>query len=123
MRLDVWLWTTRAFRSRTLATAAVRAGHVRVNGSPVKPSFKISIGDTVRIRESGHERVWEVKALPPKRLGAPLARECYVDHSPPRVNIWGSLPVREPGSGRPTKKDRRQLEKLRGEEWARHSRR
>ncbi len=123
MRLDVWLWTTRAFRSRSLATAAVRAGHVRVNGSPAKPSYKLAAGDTVRIRDRGHERVWEVVSLPPKRLGAPLARKCYVDHSLPKPNIYGSLPVREPGTGRPTKKERRQLEKLRGEEWARHSRR
>ena len=84
MRIDVWLWTTRQFRSRSLATAAVRAGHVRVNGATVKPSYQVSIGDTVRVRVHGFDRVLEVLSLPPKRLGAPLAVKCYVDHSPPR---------------------------------------
>lgn len=123
LRIDAWLWTTRAFRSRTLAAQAVRGGHVRVNGSPVKPSYKIVPGDTIRIRVQGFDRILEVVSLPPKRLGAPLAQKAYIDHSPPRPKLYGALPVREPGSGRPTKKERRQLEKLRGEEWARHSRR
>ena len=65
----------------------------------------------------------EVVSLPPKRLGAPLAREAYIDHSPPRPRIYGGIPLRDPGSGRPTKKERRQLEELRGEEWSKHSRR
>lgn len=123
MRIDAWLWTTRQFRSRSLATTAVRAGHVRVNGSTVKASYKVAPGDVVRVRVEGFDRVLEVVSLPPKRLGAPLARECYIDHSPPRPRMYGGVPMREPGSGRPTKKERRQLEALRGEEWARHSRR
>ncbi len=123
MRIDLWLWATRQFKSRSLATAAVRAGHVRINDVPVKASAKVSIGDTVRIRVQGFDRVLEVKELPRTRLGAPLARECYADHSPPRPRLNGAIPLRDPGSGRPTKKERRQLEALRGEEWARHSRR
>ncbi len=123
MRTDVWLWTTRAFRSRSLATSAVRAGHVRVSGAVIKPSYKLSVGDEVRIRVQGFDRVLEVVSLPPKRLGAPLAKEAYLDHSPPRPKFYGGIPTRDPGAGRPTKKERRQLEELRGEEWAKHSRR
>lgn len=123
MRLDAWLWTTRQFKSRSLATATVRAGHVRVNDAPVKASFKVAPGDVIRIRVHGFDRIVEVVSTPPKRLGAPLARECYLDHSPPRPRLYGGIPVRDPGSGRPTKKERRQLEELRGEEWAKHSRR
>lgn len=123
MRIDAWLWTTRQFRSRSLATAAVRAGHVRVNDATVKASYKVVPGDVVRIRVQGFDRILEVVSLPAKRVGAPLAREAYIDHSPPRPRIYGGIPLRDPGSGRPTKKERRQLEELRGEEWARHSRR
>ncbi len=123
MRLDTWLWTTRQFRSRSLATAAVRGGHVRVNDQPVKASYKVVPGDLIKVREQGFDKIIEVVALPPKRLGAPLARECYIDHSPPRPRFYGGIPMRDPGSGRPTKKERRELEELRGEEWAKHSRR
>lgn len=123
VRVDVWLWTTRQFKSRSLATAAVRAGHVRVNDSVVKASFKVAAGDIVRIRVQGFDRVLEVISTPPKRLGAPLAQQAYLDHSPPRPKFFAGIGVREPGAGRPTKKERRQLEQLRGEEWAKHSRR
>ncbi len=123
MRIDVWLYNVRQFRSRSLAASAVRAGHVRVENQPVKASFSVRPGQTVRIRVHGFDRVLEIVSLPPKRLGAPLARECYVDHSPPRPRHFGSVPRRDPGAGRPTKKERRQLEKLRGPEWTKHSRR
>lgn len=123
VRIDAWLWTTRQFKSRSLATAAVRAGHVRVNDAPVKASYQVTPGDAVRIRVQGFDRVLEVVSMPPRRVSAPLAREAYLDHSPPRPKTYGAVPTRDPGSGRPTKKERRQLEELRGEEWAKHSRR
>lgn len=123
MRIDVWLWNTRQFRTRTLATDAVRGGHVKVNDTGVKPSYKVVPGDRVFIRVHGFDRLLEVVSLPPKRLGAPLAQKCYIDNSPPRPIYYGGVPRREPGTGRPTKKERRALEKLRGPEWAKHSRR
>lgn len=123
MRIDVWLWNIRAFRSRSLATTAVRAGHVRVNGSPVKASFKVKPGDIVKVRVQGFDRVLEVVSLPPKRLGAPEAQKCYIDSSLPRPKYFGPVAYRPKGAGRPTKKERRELEKLRGKEWAEHSRR
>lgn len=123
MRVDVWLWNVRVFRSRSLATTATRAGHVRVNGTPVKASYKVVPGDTIRVRIQGFDRILDVVSLPPRRLGAPEAQKCYVDTSPPRPKFVAPVGYRPPGAGRPTKKERRELEKLRGQEWARHSRR
>lgn len=123
MRVDVWLWNTRQFRTRTLSGNAVRAGHVKVNGTRVKPSYKVKPGDEVFIRAHGFDRKLKVVSLPAKRGGAPEARKAYIDNSPPRPIFYDGLPRREPGSGRPTKKERRALEKLRGAEWARAKRR
>ena len=123
VRVDVWLWAVRQLKTRSLATAAARGGHVRINGEPAKAAAPVRIGDEVRLRVDGFDRVLQVVALSKKRLGAPLATQCYVDVSPPRPSTYVPMAIRERGTGRPTKKERRQLEALRGEEWARHSRR
>ena len=115
VRLDAWLWSVRLFKTRSAATAACRAGHVRVNDQPVKPAQALRVGDEVKVRTPGWERVFEVTRLIVKRVGAPVARECYVDHSPPRPDALSApVPRREKGTGRPTKKERRQLDRLRG---------
>lgn len=123
VRVDVWLWATRQLKTRSLATQAARAGHVRVGDLPVKAATPVRIGDEVRLRVQGFDRVLRVKALPKKRLGAPAAQQCYEDLTPERPTFVPPPALRERGAGRPTKKERRQLEELRGEEWARHSRR
>lgn len=123
LRVDVWLWTTRQLKSRSLATAAARAGHVRVNGQTVKASSPVKVGDEVRLRVQGFDRILVVKQLLPKRVGAPVASKAYEDISPPRETARFPVAYREKGTGRPTKKERRELEALRGEEWAKHSRR
>lgn len=123
LRVDVWLWAVRQLKSRSLATAAARAGHVRINGAPAKASAPVRVGDEVRLRVQGFDRILVVKALPRKRLGAPEAVKCYDDQSPVRPTFYLPVAKRERGTGRPTKKERRELEQLRGEEWARHSRR
>lgn len=116
VRVDTWLWSVRQVKSRSLATAACRAGHVKVNGVTVKPAQKISVGDTVSYRFEGFDRVLEVVQPLTKRVGAPLAKVAYIDHSPPRPKFHDTLtlPVRERGSGRPTKRERRGLDSLRG---------
>lgn len=116
VRVDVWLWSVRQLKSRSLATAACRAGHVKVNGVTVKPSQKVSAGDTVALRVEGFDRILEVVQPLAKRVGAPLAVQAYVDHSPPRPQFFEvlALPVRERGAGRPTKRERRELDFLRG---------
>ncbi|MFT0761648.1 RNA-binding S4 domain-containing protein [Scrofimicrobium sp. R131] len=122
LRVDIWLWATRQLKSRSLATSAARAGHVRINGEPAKASAPVRVGDEVRLRIQGFDRILRVLDLPPKRLGAPAAQQCYQDLTPPRPR-YIPVAVRDKGAGRPTKKERRQLEALRGEEWARDRRR
>ncbi|MDO4252938.1 MAG: RNA-binding S4 domain-containing protein [Rothia sp. (in: high G+C Gram-positive bacteria)] len=116
VRVDVWLWSVRIFKTRSLAGAQVKAGHIRVNDSQVKPSQKVGPGDYVRVRYPGYERVFLVEKTISKRVGAPIAQTCYQDLSEPKPAYLSSglMPRREPGSGRPTKKERRELEKLRG---------
>ncbi|OKL50520.1 RNA-binding S4 domain-containing protein [Boudabousia marimammalium] len=118
VRIDVWLWAVRQVKTRSLATSECKAGHVRINNEPVKPSQKVQIGDTVRYRFQGFDRVLEVTGLLSKRASAALAQQCYIDHSPPRpTRLNAPAPiVRARGTGRPTKKERRALDRLRAQE-------
>lgn len=115
VRLDIWLWSVRLFPKRAAATTACRAGHVRRNGEPAKPAQRIVVGDELRIRSPGRERIVVVTRILTKRVGAPIARESYEDHSPqPLQQPAAAPPRRERGTGRPTKRERRQFERLRG---------
>lgn len=116
MRVDVWLWAVRQLKSRSLATSAARAGHVKINGVAAKASSAVKVGDEVRLRVAGFDRILQVTALIPKRVGAPEAAKCYVDVTPPRLTNPANAAViyRPRGTGRPTKKERRQLDALRG---------
>lgn len=115
-RADVWTWAVRLFKSRALASAACKAGHVSVNGKKVKPAHSLGSGDRVEALTAGGVRIVEVRQVITKRVGATSARECYVDHSPPPPpkELRASAPRRDPGSGRPSKRDRRAIERLRG---------
>jgi ribosome-associated heat shock protein Hsp15 len=116
-RVDIWIWSVRLAKTRSMASTACRGGHVRVNGRPVKPSHALKIGDEVRIRRGdGYERVVAVSKLIAKRAGAPVAAECYVDKSPPPPPRERAIPVavRDRGAGRPTKRERRSIERLLG---------
>lgn len=124
VRVDTWLWATRQTRSRSQATAAARAGHVTVNGSTAKAALKVHVGDEVRLRIDGFDRVLEVTALLVRRLGAPQARQAYLDRSPERPRVGGAalgVPIRERGAGRPSKKERRELDRLRGRDSHEHA--
>lgn len=115
VRLDAWLWAVRMYKTRSAATAAVRGGHVRVNGEPVKAAHTLAVGDTVRLRKDHRERTLQVTGLISKRVGAPVAQRQYIDHSPPPIpRELLAVPVRERGAGRPTKKERREIDRLRG---------
>lgn len=111
----MWLWSVRIFKTRSLANKQILGGHVRLNGNPVKPAHAVKPGDIVTVREPGWERQFEVQQVITKRVGAPIAKECYIDHSPPRP-AYLNAPVarRDRGTGRPTKKQRRDLDRLRG---------
>lgn len=116
-RVDSWLWAVRLFKTRSAATAACRSGHVRVNGERVKAAQGVRIGDEIRIRISGFDRIVNVRRLLVKRVGADVAADCYTDNTPPPPpkSEMALLPVRDRGAGRPTKRDRREIERLRGE--------
>ena len=117
VRVDSWIWSVRLMKTRSMAAAACRAGHVRVNGERAKPAHPVRPGDQVRFRHDGRERVVVVSRLVRKRVGAPVAVECYVDKSPPPPPREAVAPAgrRDRGTGRPTKRDRREMERLRGD--------
>lgn len=119
-RVDVWLWAVRQCKTRSAATAACKAGHVRVNGEPAKPAQKVVVGDQVRYRVDGFDRVLIVRAILLKRVSAPIAHNAYEDHSAPRPTpLDAPAPIlRDRGSGRPTKKERRALDALRAHQRA-----
>lgn len=115
-RVDIWLWAVRQVKSRSAATAACRAGHVRINGVPAKASQQVKIGDEVRYRVEGFDRFLRVEKILLKRVGAPIAQTAYTDFSPPRPSRFEAPAaiIRDRGTGRPTKRERRQLDALMG---------
>jgi ribosome-associated heat shock protein Hsp15 len=113
-RVDAWLWSIRVCSTRSEATAACRGGHVKVNGTAAKAAQQLKVGDRVTCFVHERHRDLEVVRLISKRVGAPVATTCYVDHSPPPPARDPSMPVVFGVSGRPTKRDRRSLDRLRG---------
>ncbi|WP_329548240.1 S4 domain-containing protein [Streptomyces sp. NBC_01356] len=116
VRVDSWIWSVRLVKTRSMGATACRGGHVRVNGERVKPAYAVRVGDEVRLRHAGRERVVVVKRVIRKRVGPPVAAECFVDNSPPPPPREAIAPagIRDRGAGRPTKRDRREMERLRG---------
>jgi ribosome-associated heat shock protein Hsp15 len=121
-RVDRWLWAVRLVKTRAGAAQACRAGHVQVNGARAKPAAPVKVGDTVRLRVGDRERVVEVVRLLETRVGAEPAATCLIDRSPPpppRDPL--ALPGRrDAGMGRPTKRERRHLDRTRGRATDRH---
>ncbi|WP_298038589.1 RNA-binding S4 domain-containing protein [uncultured Microbacterium sp.] len=113
VRVDSWLWAVRLYKTRSAATTACRAGHVRVNGDKAKAAQTVKPGDELRIRISGFDRHLVVRQTLTKRVGDPLAAVAYEDRTPPREPM-AALGVRDRGAGRPTKRERRDIDKLRG---------
>ncbi len=114
VRVDVWLWAVRMYKTRSLATAACRAGHVRVNGERAKPAQPVRIGDEV-VARTDRDHILGVRALLTKRVGAPVAREAVDDRTPPPPpRTEAPIPIlRDRGAGRPTKRERRDIDRLR----------
>jgi len=116
VRVDRWLWAVRLTKTRSGAAQACRAGHVQVNGARAKPAAPVKVADTVRLRVGDRERVVEVVRLIEHRVGAELAAGWLIDRSPPPpprdpLDRPGRRP---PGMGRPTKRERRDLDRARG---------
>jgi ribosome-associated heat shock protein Hsp15 len=117
VRVDKWLWAARMFKSRALATEACDAGHVKLNAQSVKPAKGIRVGDHVEVLTPGGLRILDVLALAEKRGPATEARKLYDDKTPPpeaKDPMLEGGPERDRGLGRPSKRDRRDLAKLRG---------
>jgi ribosome-associated heat shock protein Hsp15 len=119
-RIDQWLWAVRIFRTRSLATDACRAGSVTANGQPAKASRDVRPGELVVVRLGLIHRTLKVLAVPPSRVGAKLVGTYCEDQTPPaeydrarRQRVQQFL-ARAKGSGRPTKRDRRLLDRLFG---------
>lgn len=117
-RVDSWLWAVRILKTRSAATAVSKAGHVTVNDERAKPAQTVRVGDVVRVRIEGDERILQVARLIAKRVGAPVAAECYIDLTPPKPPKEERVltVVRDRGAGRPTKRDRRVIDRLMDEE-------
>ncbi|GAA2518307.1 RNA-binding S4 domain-containing protein [Rarobacter incanus] len=115
-RVDAWLWAVRLLKTRAAAAAACNAGHVTVGGVRAKPATPVKPGATVEITGLGDKRVVVVVRVIAKRVGAPIAVACYEDHSPPPPPREFIAPagLRDRGAGRPTKRERREIDRLRG---------
>ncbi len=122
-RVDQWLWACRLFKTRTQATAACRSGKVLLEGQAVKPAHPIKPGDALEVRGAPISRTYRVKGVAIKRVSAARARELVEETTPAadleKLELFRRDPLnvvlglREKGSGRPTKRERRQLDKLR----------
>ena len=118
VRIDKWLWCVRLYKSRTLATSACEAGKVKMAGQPVKPSRCIKSGDTITALAGGVTRTLRVVQPLDHRVGAPRVAEFMEDLTPPeefqKAREARAENARPPGTGRPTKRDRRILQRFFG---------
>ena len=113
-RIDRWLCAVRLVKTRPMATQLCEGGHVRVNGNQAKPSTKVRSGDVVHALIAERERIVEVVRPIETRVSAPIAATCYIDRSPPpvvREIAPGIKAIR--GGGRPSKRLRRELDRMR----------
>jgi ribosome-associated heat shock protein Hsp15 len=121
VRLDKWLWAVRLYKSRSLATAACNANKVRVNGQPVKPSRTVKVGDVVAAATGHITRTVKVTAALEQRVGAPMVCQFLEDLTPAseyekrREPNFIPVALRPKGSGRPTKRERRQRDEVLGD--------
>lgn len=118
VRIDKWLWATRVFKTRTIASDACKKGRVSIEGVEVKPSRMIKVGDIVRVRKPPITFSFEVLALSEQRMGAKLVPEYLKNVTPPEeyelleMKRLSGFIDRQRGTGRPTKKERRDLEQF-----------
>jgi ribosome-associated heat shock protein Hsp15 len=121
VRIDKWLWSIRIFKSRTLATDACKGGKVKVGGESVKASYMLAKGETVVVKKDGFNFEYKALELIEKRVGAPIAATCYEDvtseEEKNKYKAWfensnTTTENRERGTGRPTKKERREIDKF-----------
>jgi len=123
LRVDKYLWAIRIFKTRSLATDACKAGRVKLNGQNVKPSHLVKIGDTYHVQKGVEKKIVEVTALLDRRVDAKTAVNFYQDHTPLeetqgyKTMYHAPMLKRDRGAGRPTKKERREIDELKNEAW------
>ncbi len=116
VRIDKWLWAVRIFKTRSQASEACRKGHISIENLPVKPSRDVHVGEVVKVRKPPISRSFKVLALAENRMGAKLVRDFLEDVTPQEelelleMQKHMRWSVRDKGTGRPTKKDRRDLD-------------
>lgn len=117
-RLDKWLWAVRLFKTRGLAADAIRAGTVEINARPAKPAREVHAGETVTVQQGLVLRTLRVVGTPVSRVGAKLVPDYCTDLTPEsefekvRLQRMQQVLVRPKGSGRPTKRERREVDRL-----------
>lgn len=116
-RIDKWLWAVRVYKTRTLASDACAAGKIKIEGESVKASYLLKEGQTIQINRQGEKLTYKALKLIEKRVGAPLAVACFEDLTPPEERDKLNFPsafyeVRDKGIGRPTKRDRREIDRF-----------
>jgi len=118
VRIDKWLWSVRIFKSRSIATQACKSGKVKVNASKCKPARTVLVNDFISVDKKGLKLEFKILQILKSRVGFSLAKDCYLDLTPNeerekfRAFNYRRLSGedREVGLGRPTKRDRRELE-------------
>lgn len=116
VRIDKWLWAVRIYKTRSLATEECRKGHVSIGNIPVKPSRMVHVGEILKVRKSPITRTFRVLQLAEKRMPASLTLSHLEDITPPEelelLDMQKNMRwiTRDPGTGRPTKKERRDLD-------------
>ena len=121
IRIDKWLWAARLFKTRSLAADAIKGGKVKVDGNPVKPSREVKEGDVIQVQIEQLHKVVQVKTVIKNRVSAKQVPEVYADLTPKeeyeRIEFMRAYKAewRDRGAGRPTKKERRMIERLKDE--------
>lgn len=122
LRIDKYLWAIRAFKTRSLATEACKAGRVKLSGQAIKPAYVVKVGEIYSVQKGAERKVIQVVDLLERRVDAKTAVQYYQDLTPPEETasfksaFLSPILKRDRGTGRPTKKDRREIDELR-EGW------
>jgi ribosome-associated heat shock protein Hsp15 len=117
IRVDKWLWAARVFKTRSLASTACDGGKVDINAEAAKPARRVRAGDRIEVSlPRGRRRILKVVGVGDRRGSAEAARALFEDLTPPEPprSRQAPPPFREPGAGRPTKRQRREIDRLRG---------
>ena len=118
VRIDKWLWAARLFKTRAIATDAIKGGKVKMDDTPVKPSREVKEGDVIQVQIEQLHKVVQVKSVIKNRVPAKMVPEVYTDLTPKeeyeRIEFMHAFKSewRDRGAGRPTKKERRMIEKM-----------